>query len=155
MRGLTHINDNRLVLVMTDVLDIVDVVVGTPLGTSEHCFVSCVIRVDQSVPKYNVRSTVFLEHRTNLVSVLSAVSSFTWSTILKSVDPLVDFNRAIGEVIGRYVLTTFFRSRSGDKHWFHASCRRAHDAQQTAYRACCRARNAEHWGQLSICACSC
>ena len=34
---------------MTDVPDIVDVVVGTPLGTSDHCLVSCLLRVEQSV----------------------------------------------------------------------------------------------------------
>ena len=55
--GPTHIAGNRLDLVMTDVPDMVDVVVGTPLGTSDHCFVSCVLRLQQSVPEYNVRST--------------------------------------------------------------------------------------------------
>ena len=55
----THIAGNGLVLVMTDVPDIVDVVVGTPLGTSDHCFVSCVLRFEQSVPEYNVRSLSF------------------------------------------------------------------------------------------------
>ena len=29
----------RLDLVMTDISDIVDVVVGTPLDTSDHCFI--------------------------------------------------------------------------------------------------------------------
>ena len=96
-------------LVMTDVRDIVDVVVGTPLGTSAHCFVSCVPRVEQSVSEFNVRSTVFLKHRTNWDSVRSAVRSFTWSTILKSADPLVAFDRAISMVIGRYVCTTLLR----------------------------------------------
>ena len=33
VRCLTHIADNRFYLVMTDVPDIVDVFVGTPLGT--------------------------------------------------------------------------------------------------------------------------
>ena len=51
VRGPTHIACNRLDLV------IVDAVVGTPLGTSDHCFVSCVLRVEQSVPEYNIRST--------------------------------------------------------------------------------------------------
>ena len=37
-----------------DALDIVDVFVGTPLLTSDNCFVSCVFRVEQSVPVYNV-----------------------------------------------------------------------------------------------------
>ena len=48
VRCPTHIAGNRL-LVMTDVPDIVDVFFGTPLGTSDHCFVSCVLRVEQSV----------------------------------------------------------------------------------------------------------
>ena len=148
--GPTHIAGNRLDLVMTDEPDIVDVVGGTPLGTSDHCFVSCVLRVEQSVPEYNVRSTVILKHRTNWDSVRSAVRSFTWRTILNSADPLVAFDRAIGEVIGRYVPTTVLHRRSGDKQRFDARCRRAYDAKQTAYRAWCRARNAENWGQFAL-----
>ena len=70
-----QIAGNGLDLVMTDIPDIVDVLVGTPLGTSDHCFVSCVLRVGQSVPGYNVSSTVFLKHRTNRDSVRRAVRS--------------------------------------------------------------------------------
>ena len=76
--GCNQIAGNGLDLVMADVLDIVDVVVCIPLDTSDHCFVSCVLRVEQSVPEYNVRSSVFLKHRTNWDSAFSAVrSSFT------------------------------------------------------------------------------
>ena len=106
--------------------------------------VSCVLRVEQSVLEYNVRSTVFLKHRSNWDSVSSAVRSFTWGIILKSADPLVVFDRAIGEVIGRYVATTVLRSRSGDKQWFNASCRRAYDAKQTACCAWCRSRTSDN-----------
>ena len=49
----THIAGNRLDLVMTDSPDILDVFVDAPLGTSDQCFVSCVIGVEQSVPEYN------------------------------------------------------------------------------------------------------
>ena len=73
------------------------------------------LRVEQSVPEYNVRSTVVLKHLTNWDSVHSAVRSFTRSTILKSADPLVAFDRAIGLVIGRYVKTTVLLSTSGYK----------------------------------------
>ena len=62
-------------LVMTDVPDIVDVIIGTPLCTLDHCFISCGFHVEQSVLEYNVRSTVFLKHRTNRNSVGSAVKS--------------------------------------------------------------------------------
>ena len=111
----THIAGNRLYLVITDVPAIVDVVDGSLLGTSDHFFVSCVLCVEQSVPEYNVRSTVFLKHRTNWDSVCSAVRSFTRSTILKSADPLVAFDRPICEVIGRYVPTSVLCSRYKDK----------------------------------------
>ena len=39
VRCPTHIAGNRLDLVMTDVPDIVDVLMDTPLGTSDHCIV--------------------------------------------------------------------------------------------------------------------
>ena len=64
------------------------------------------LRVEQSVQEYNVRSTVFLKLSTNWNSVRGAVTSYTRSTILKSADPIVAFNRAIGEVIGSCVPTT-------------------------------------------------
>ena len=129
---------------MTDSSDIVVVFVGTPLGTSDCCLLSCVLRVEQSVPEYNVRITVFLKHRTNWDNVRCAIKSFARSTILKSADPLNAFDRAIVEVTGRFVPTTVLCSLSGDKQWFDASCRRAYDAKQTAYRAWCRARSADH-----------
>ena len=92
---------------MTDVPDISDVFVGTPLGTSDHCFVSCVLQVEQSVPEYNIRSTDFLKHRTNWDNVCCAVRSFTFGTILKSVDPLDAFDRAIGEGLVSLFLPLF------------------------------------------------
>ena len=135
VRCPTHIAGNRLDLVMTDVPDIVDVFVGTPLGTSGHCFVRGVLRVEQSVPEYNIRSTVFQKLCPNWDNVRCTVRSFTWSTILKSADLLDAFDRAIGEVIGRLVPTTVSHSRYGDKQWFDARCRSAYDVKQTDYHA--------------------
>ena len=81
------------------------------------------------------QSTVFLKHRTNWDDVSTAVKSFTWSTILKSADTLVSFNRAISEVIGRYRPTTVLRRRSIQKQWFDASCQKANVAKQNGYHA--------------------
>ena len=77
VRCPTHAAGNRLYLGMSDVPDIVDLFVGTPLGTSHHCFVCCVLRIEQSVPEYSIRSTVFLKHRTNYDNVRCVVRSFT------------------------------------------------------------------------------
>ena len=75
-------------------------VVGTPLHTSDHCFVSCVFLFEQSRAEYNGRSTVFQKHRTNYNGVRGTVRRFTWSSILKSADPIYAFDGAIGKVIG-------------------------------------------------------
>ena len=88
----------------------------------------------QSVQEYNVGSTVFPKPHTIWDSVRSAVRSFKWSTV-KSADPLDAFDRAICEVIGRYVYTTVLSSRSGEKQLFDASCQRAYGAKQTAHGA--------------------
>ena len=67
-------------------------------------------------------STVFLKHRNKWDSVSGAVRSLTWS-------------QGADEVIGRCVPTTVVRSRSRDKQWFDASCRRVCHAKQSAYRS--------------------
>ena len=67
---------------------------------------------------------------------------------MKSAEPLVAFDRAIGEVIGKYVPTIVLRSGSEGKQWFGASFQRAYHTKQHAYRAWCRVRNAEHLGQF-------
>ena len=58
MRCPAHVAGNRLDLVTTDAPDIVDVLVDTPLVTSDHCLVSCVLRVEQPLQKYNIRSYI-------------------------------------------------------------------------------------------------
>ena len=74
------------------------------------------LRIEKSVSEYNVRSTVFLKHRTNWDSVRSAVMQEHYMDHFEVSDPSVAFDRAIGEVIGRYVPTTVLRSRSGDNN---------------------------------------
>ena len=65
VRCPTHIAVNRLDLVMTDTPDIVDVIVGTPLGTSYHCFISCVLiaNLDPQLPMALVCSELVCAHR--------------------------------------------------------------------------------------------
>ena len=106
VRCPTHSAGNRLDLVMSDAPDLVDVFIGIPLRTPDHCFISCVLQVEHSVPEYNIRSTVILRHRTNWDNIRCAVRSYSWSTILWSVDSINAFDRAIGEVIGTLVPTT-------------------------------------------------
>ena len=85
-----------------------------------------------------------------MITALSVVCFGLNNLYGSTADPLNAFDRAIGEVIGRFVHTTVLCSRSGDKQWFDGSCRGADDAKQTAYHAWCRARSADHWGQFVL-----
>ena len=71
---LTHTAGDRVDLVMTDVPDIVDVVMVLN-SALQITALSLLCRVEHSVPEYNVRNIVFLKHRTNWDSVRSAVKA--------------------------------------------------------------------------------
>ena len=79
-----------------------------------------------------------------------AVRSFTWSIILKLADEWDAFDRAIGEVIVRYVPTTVLHNRSGDKQWFDASCWRSYDAKQTLIMLCVKHAMLNIWVNLFL-----
>lgn len=141
----THIAGNTLDLVITEVPDVVDVSVGTPLGTSDHCCLNLHVTVNQSLPSYDVRRTVFLKNRVNWDRVREDVQDIAWSEIFKAQDPVSALNTAVSCIITRNVPTATLRFRSGDAPWFNADCRRVYDLKQTAYRAWTRGRTRELW----------
>ena len=61
---------------MTDAPDVVDVLLGTSLGTSDHCFVNSELLVEQAIPEHNNRRVVHLKHRITwtVFGMLSGVS---------------------------------------------------------------------------------
>ena len=141
----THESGNCLDLVMTDVADVVDVSVGTPIGTSDHCFLHLAIKVSQVVPFHNVRRTIFVKGRVDWDIVRSDVVNLPWGDIYRSLDPISLLNDSIAAVVARRVPTTVMNFRSSDKPWFTPDCRLAFDRKQTAYRAWTRGRSRELW----------
>ena len=97
---------------------------------------------------------MFLNHRTNRDSVLSAVRSLTWSIILKSADPLGAFDRAIGEVIDKLFLPLFCIVDLEASNGLIPAARELMMLRRLLIVPCVKqARSADHLG--SICACSC
>ena len=70
----THRAGNCLDLVFTDAPDVVNVVVGAPLGTSDHSVTSIRLNLRQSVPSYTVTRDVYLKAQVNWKSVREEVS---------------------------------------------------------------------------------
>ena len=146
----THTGGNQLDLVMTDVPDIVNVSVGTPIGTSDHCFLSARVKVSQSVPAYDVRRTVFRKSAVDWSLVRDDVDNLSWSTIFRSSDPVSSLNESISDIIARRVPTCVISYRSRDAPWFTAECRRAYDTKQTAYREWTRSRSQNSWNNYQL-----
>ena len=90
---------------MTDAPDVVDVSLGTPLGTSDHCFVNCELLVEQVIPEHDIRRVVHLKHRINWDNVRNAIWSLSWNTILPSAYPIGALNSAVSEVVSRFVVS--------------------------------------------------
>jgi len=141
----THVGGNCLDLVMTDVPDVINVFVGTPLGTSDHSYLELDVNVSQMLPTYDARRTVFVKSRVDWEKVRREVRVLPWSSIYRSADPVSVLNDSISHVIHRCVPTTVVGFRSGDAPWFNAECRFAFDTKQTAYRAWTRGRTHELW----------
>ena len=59
--GPTHIAGGTLDLVLTDIPDLVKVVVGSPVGTSDHSALLMELSLNQTVPHSDIRREVYLE----------------------------------------------------------------------------------------------
>ena len=71
--GPTHACSGTLDLLMTDVLDLVWVAVGAPIGNSDLSSLSAVISMAQAVPNLCVSRKVFLKHQVNWNTVCGAI----------------------------------------------------------------------------------
>ena len=60
---------------MTDVPDLVRVAVVSPIGNSDHSFLSAVISMAQAVLNLCVSSKVFLKHQVNWNKVCGAIQA--------------------------------------------------------------------------------
>ena len=76
--GPTHARGGTLDLLMTDVPDLVRVVVVAPIGNSDHSFQSAVISMAQVVQNLCVSRKVFLNHQVNWNTVCGAIRDLPW-----------------------------------------------------------------------------
>ena len=77
----THARGGTLDLLMTDVPDLVRVVVVATIGKSDHSSLSAVISMAQAVPNVCVSRKVFLKHQVNWNTVCGAIQELPWRNI--------------------------------------------------------------------------
>ena len=133
IQGATHRSGNCLDLLLTDSPGVVTARIGSPIGTSDHCFVSAVIKVDQSVPDISFTRRVLLKSRADWNGIHEDLSQLDWPTIYRH-DNVVDcLNSHLTPIIERRVPSRTLHLRIKDKSWFNDDCRHAYHLKHEAY----------------------
>ena len=129
----THESGNILDLVFTDVPGVVLSNVGIPVGTSDHSYISAVIKTEQNVPEVTSSRKIYLKSRANWERIEIDLSSLNWPQFYLQEDPVEPFSTAMVEIIDRYIPSRVVTFRNKDKAWFNDESRRAYLEKQEAY----------------------
>ena len=120
-------------MIITDVPGVVSSNVGTPIGTSDHDFVSAIIKTEQNVPEISSSRKIYLKSRGDWNGVLSDLSLLNWSYYYHLDDAIEALSIAIVEVIDRRIPSRIVTFRNKDKAWFNSDCKFAYLEKQEAY----------------------
>ena len=147
----THQGGNVLDLVFTDVPDVVTASVGTPIGRSDHSYLSLRVEVARRIPDIVVSQKVYLKSRVNWEAVSSELSNVCWSQIYRDEAPASRLTEVLVDIMERRVPSRTLRRRLRDKPWFNDNCRRAYRAKQQAYRRWTRGgRDQSLWDEYLV-----
>ena len=145
----THRSGNTLDLIFTDAPAIVASNVGSPIGTSDHCFVSAHIKIEQTIPDVSSSRKIYLKSQADWNGVLSDLSNINWSHFYRQLDCIAAFSTACEGIIERRIPSRIVTFRNKDKAWFNAECRRAYLDKQEAYHLWQRNRSQLTWNQFT------
>ena len=115
----THACGGTLDLLMTDVPDLVRVVVVAPLGRSDHSSLSIAISMAYAVPNLCVSRKMLLKHRVNWTAVCDAIGVLPWRSIWSADNLAERLNMHLCLLIARFVPTKVIRVHNKDKPWFN------------------------------------
>ena len=131
--GSTHARGGTLDLLTTDVPDLVEAGVISPIGNSDQSSLSAVISMVQAVPNLCASRKVFLKHQVNWNTVCGAMHDLPWRNIWSADNPVEVLNEHLLLLVGRFVLTMVIRVHNKDKPWLDLQCRLAFGLKQEAY----------------------
>ena len=129
----THARGGTLDLLITDVLDHLQVPVVAPIGNSDHLSLSAVISMAQAIPRLRVSRKVFLKHAVNWNAVCGAIQDLPCHNIWSADYPIEVLNEHLLLLVGRFVPTKVIRVCNKDKPWFVDQCRHAFGLKIEAY----------------------
>ena len=133
VEGSTHRSGNCLDLLFSDTPGVVSCRVGGPIGTSDHSYISAVIKTEQTVPDVSFSRKIHLKSRADWEGILRELSMLDWPHIYRQPDSIGYLNNICNDIIDRLIPFRIILFRNKDKAWFNDTCRQAHQEKQEAY----------------------
>ena len=133
----------------TDTPGIVAGSVGSPIGTSDHSFVSANIKTEQAAPEISFSRKVYLKSQAGWNGIENDLANISWPEIYRQDNCIATLNAAFVELIDKHIPSRLVHFRNKDKAWFNYDCRRAHLAKQEAYRLWQRNRSDLTWANYT------
>ena len=149
MIGPTYANGETLDLLMTDVLDLVQVAVPASLRSSDHSSLSIAISMAQANNLCVIRR-VLLKHRVNWSAVCDAIGVLPWRSIWSAYNPVERLNVHLSQLVEHFVPTKMIHVSNMDKPWFNDDCRLAFDIKQGAHLRWTRDRSRVNWDEFVL-----
>ena len=144
----THAHGGTLDLLMTDVHDLVRVIVAARLGSSDQSSLSIAVSMAQAIPNLFLSHKVLLKRRINWSAVCDAIGVLPWRSIW-SADNLVErLNVHLSLLVERFVPTKVIRRHNKDKPWFNDDYRLAFGIKQGPHLRWTRDRSRVNWDEF-------
>ena len=99
----THRSGNTLDLIFTDTPGVVAGNVGSPIGTSDHCYVSAIIKTEHTVPDISFSCKIYLKSQADWDGILNELRELDWPDIYRQVDFVASMNDRFERIIVRCI----------------------------------------------------
>ena len=149
IHGPTHRSGNCLDLIFSDTPGIVTCNIANPIGTSDHSYVSAVIKTEQPVPNVTFSRKIYIKSRADWDGILHELSTTNWPYIYHHADSIGSFSDLCTNVIDKHIPSRIIHFRTKDKAWFNDDCKRAHQEKQEAYQLWRRNRSDLTWNNYT------
>ena len=121
-------------MILTEFPDLAGVLVGSPVGTSDHSTMIIDVVRDQSIPPLLCMQEVYLKNSVDWRLVRRDGKGLNWNMFIRSSCPTSPLFEALLSVIRDRISKLTVAVRTSDKLWFDDLCVLTHRAQQKVYR---------------------
>ena len=98
-----HRSGNCLDFIFTDTTGVVAGNVGSPTGTSDHCYVSAIIKTEHVVPDISFSRKIYLKSQADWDGILNDLHELDWPDIYRQADFVASMNDGFERIIVRRI----------------------------------------------------